>query len=381
MDAFADIRPYHDDELPAVLQRLAKNDLLISTVRMIVSPNCPGFLTKPVDFLVRWQLKRKLRQIHSINEFQVKIVGELLLKWVISHSIDQLSSSGLENLTHDRSYIFISNHRDIVLDSALLNYILNDAGYKVPYIAFGDNLLINDLVSDLIRVNKAFIVKRDLPPREQLKALKILSAYIHHIRQEGSHFWIAQREGRAKDGIDVTNPAIFKMFHLHERKTQPDFSAFIKSCNIVPVAVSYEKDPCDRLKGWELYRKQKTGQYRKRKNEDLIAMAAGISGPKGRVHVAFGEPLQADYTNDREVAQAVDAAIHKQYKLWPGNYVAHDTISGSSTYSSEYSDTDKRLFLSQYDNLKPEVRDVVLQCFANPVNSRNRGIRPKCRDD
>ena len=371
MDQFEDIRPYHDDELPAVLKRLPNNQLLISTVRMIAWPGCPAFLSTPVNFLVKLLLKRKLGQIRTIDEFQVKIVGDLLLEWVISHSIDKLSSSGLENLSPDRSYIFISNHRDIVLDSALLNYTLHHAGHKVPYIAFGDNLLINELVSDLIRVNKAFIVKRDLSPREQLKALKHLSAYIGHIQSEGNHFWIAQREGRAKDGIDTTNPAIIKMFYLSERKTQPDFSAFIKSRNIVPVSVSYEKDPCDRIKGWELYRKQKTGEHKKKKNEDLIAMAAGISGQKGRVHISFGKPLDKDYQNEKDVAQAVDEAIHNQYRLWPGNYIAHDAISQSATYQNEYNIQEKEQFLSQYDNLIPEVRNVILQSYSNPVSSRD----------
>jgi len=373
LDPFEDIRPYHDDELPAILRRLPNNELLISTVRMIAWPGCPAFLSKPVNLLVKLMLKRKLRQIKTIDEFQVKIVGDLLLEWVISHSIDKLSSSGLENLSRDRSYIFISNHRDIVLDSALLNYTLHHAGHKVPYIAFGDNLLINELVSDLIRVNKAFIVKRDLSPREQLKALKNLSAYIGHIQSEGNHFWIAQREGRAKDGIDTTNPAIIKMFYLSERKTQPDFSAFIKSRNIVPVAVSYEKDPCDRIKGWELYRKQKIGIHKKKKNEDLIAMAAGISGQKGRVHISFGKPLHEDYQNEKEVARAVDDAIHSQYRLWPCNYIAHDVISGAATYQREYNDQQKEQFLSPYNNLIPEVKNVVLQCYSNPVNSRNTG--------
>ncbi|MBU2648061.1 1-acyl-sn-glycerol-3-phosphate acyltransferase [bacterium] len=375
MDSFDDIRPYRDDELPAVMARLAKNELLVSTVRMIVWPGCPPLLSRPVDYIIRTLLKRKLGRIRSVDEFQRKIVGDLLLNWVISHSIDKLSSSGLENLSHDRSYIFISNHRDIVLDSALLNYTLHHAGHKVPYIAFGDNLLINEVVSDLIRVNKAFIVRRDLPPREQLKALKHLSAYIGHIREEGNHFWIAQREGRAKDGIDATNPAIIKMFYLNERKNQTDFSEFVKSYNMVPVAVSYEKDPCDRIKGWELYRRKKTGVHKKKRNEDLIAMAAGISGHKGRVHITFGKPLDKDYANEKEVAQAVDEAIHRQYRLWPCNFIAHDVISGTDTYRNQYNNQDREAFLGKYHNLNPEVRKVVLQCFANPVNSRNRSCQ------
>lgn len=369
LDKFDDIRPIQDNEISDVLKRLSKNELLISTLRIIKWPNCPDIFQGSANFVVKLALQRKFKQIKTINEFQVKIIA-MLLDWVLSRSSKGLTFSGIENLDKGKSCIFISNHRDITLDPAFLNYTLHSNGHQVPYIAFGDNLLMNDLVSDLIRVNKAFIVKRDLPPREQLKALKHLSEYIVHILQEGNHFWIAQREGRAKDGIDTTNPAIIKMFYLSKRKSELGFSEFIKTCNIVPVAISYENDPCDRIKAWEIYRKRKKGKHIKRKNEDLISMAAGISGDKGRIHVALGKPLTDDYKNEKEVASAIDRIIHQAYHLWPNNYVAYDLICPGNTYKNLYTDEDKMRFLKRYKNLTDEVKKIVFEIYANPVLSK-----------
>ncbi|MBU3914532.1 1-acyl-sn-glycerol-3-phosphate acyltransferase [bacterium] len=366
---FNDIRPYLDDEIPAVMKRLATNSLLISTARMIVFPSCPVWLKGVVDFFLKRFFSYILNKIKTVQEFQVRIIGNLFMKWVINKSTNGVTSAGMEYLSKDKAYIFISNHRDIALDSALIDYVLHHAGYGIPYIAFGDNLLMNDLVSDLIKVNKSFTVKRDLPPREQFKALMHLSEYINRIHQNGEHFWIAQKEGRAKDGIDITNPAIVKMFHLSERKQQPDFAAFIKSLNIVPVAISYEKDPCDRIKAWELYRKNKKGEHKKKKNEDLISIAAGITGNKGRIHINFSPPLEADFNNEKQVALALDKAIHSHYKLWPGNYIAYDETYETDKYSTQYTETEKANYLAQYQNLKQEVRHVLLKTHANPVLS------------
>ncbi len=370
MKNFDDIRPYRDNEVPAVLKRLAKNDLLISTVRTMKWPNCPDPLQGIAEFLISMMLAGKMRKIKTVHEFQKRIVGDLLLAWVVSHTTDSITSSGLDDLSVDKPYIFVSNHRDIVLDSAFLNYVVHERGYRVPYIAFGDNLLINDLVSDLIRINKAFIVKRNLPPRKQLKALIHLSEYISQIRKEGNNIWIAQREGRAKDGIDTTNPAIIKMFHLSQRKKKTSFSDFIKSCNIVPVAISYEKDPCDRLKGWELHKKSKKAEYKKRKREDYLSMSAGITGDKGRVHLTFGKPLHGEYQNEKEVATAIDRAIHEEYRFWPCNYVAYDKTFDTDKYRDQYTADEKDSFISKYNNLNPTVREIVLKAYANPVSSR-----------
>ena len=233
-EKFRDIRPYVDDEIPSVVKRLVRNELLISAIKMIKWPSCPAILSAPANFFIRMTLAGKLKNISTIDDFQTIIVS-YLLNWVLTHSIDGLTCSGIEELPSDQRYIFISNHRDIVLDSAFINYFLYQNKHRVAYIAFGDNLLINESVSDLIRMNKAFIVKRGLPPKEQLKALKLLSEYMNHIRRQGENLWIAQREGRAKDGVDITNPAIIKMLYLSERKDKFDFSEFIKICKIIVI--------------------------------------------------------------------------------------------------------------------------------------------------
>lgn len=369
LSRFDDIRPYSDSEVPAVMKRLAKNDLLVTAVRSMKWPSCPDSFKGIADTLVRFLLKGKLSGIKSVTEFQSRIIAGFMLKWIIKNTTGGLTFSGLENLDNKRSYIFMTNHRDIVLDPALVNYALYLNGFSIPYIAFGDNLLINDAVSDLIRVNNAVIVKRGLARKEQIEAAIHLSEYLNNLRGQGNNFWISQREGRAKDGIDLTNPAIINMFYLSERKKQGSFSEFARSCNIVPVAISYEKDPCDRLKAWELYIKNKKGVYNKRKNEDFISMVAGLSRYKGRIHLGFGEPLAGEYKDKNELAYAIDRSIHSLYKLWPGNYIAYDEFYKAGKYSDKYTVYDKNNFLLAYRNLKPEVRTLVLTIYANPVCS------------
>lgn len=371
-DRFQDIRPFTDQEFPQVKRRLTNNRFLISTVRSMIFPRIPELAHRPAESFIRLFLKFRLFNIRTIDDFQKKIVGLRLLKWVLDQSVDQLSWSGIESLDPQRGYVFISNHRDIVLDSALVNYILNNAGFRVPFIAFGNNLLYDDMVEDLIRINKAFIVKRDLPPKLQLKELIHLSAYINQLLDQDENIWIAQREGRAKDGIDKTNPAIVKMFHLSERKNQPDFGAYIRSIGIVPVSISYEKDPCDRLKARELHKIQQRGKYKKKRKDDLVSMATGISGHKGNIHVAFSKPLSGEYEDEKDVALAIDQAIHQSYRLWPNNYIAHDQLFGAKVHSERYQASEENAFLENYLNLKPEIRRFVYQIYANPVISKLR---------
>ncbi len=366
---FDDIRPYIDSEVPAVMKRLAENDLLVSSFRIMKWPSCPEPLKGIADWLVRFSLKRKLTRINSVSEFQSRIIAGFLLKRIIERSSDGITYSGIEKLSRDRSYIFMTNHRDIVMDPALVNYALYLNGFSIPYIAFGDNLLLNEAVSDLIRINNGIIVKRGLARKEQLEASMHLSEYLNFLRSEGNNFWISQREGRAKDGIDQTNPAIINMFFLSERKKEGGFAKYIKGCNIVPAAISYEKDPCDRLKAWELYRKNKNGAHIKRKNEDLISMLAGLSGDKGRIHISFGAPLTGDYEDKNALANAIDKVIHSLYRFWPSNYIAYDHLFKTGKYADKYTQTEKEGFLNAYNNLKPEVRNLLFSIYANPVCS------------
>lgn len=366
---FDDIRPYNDNEVPAVMKRLAENDLLVSSFRIMKWPSCPESLKGIVDWLVRFFLKRKLTAIKTVTDFQSQIIADFLLKRIIERSSESVTYSGIEKLDKGNSYIFMTNHRDIVMDPALVNYALYLNGFSIPYIAFGDNLLLNDAVSDLIRINNGIIVKRGLARKEQLEASIHLSEYLNYLRKDGNNFWISQREGRAKDGIDQTNPAIINMFYLSERKKEGGFAEFIRQCNIVPAAISYEKDPCDRLKAWELYRKNKNGTHIKRKNEDLISMLAGLSGDKGRIHISFGAPLTGDYEDKNALANAIDKAIHTLYKFWPRNYIAYDHLFKTEKYADKYTQTEKEGFINAYNNLKPEVRNLLFTIYANPICS------------
>ena len=364
---FTDIRPYTDKEIPTVMARLSKNKYLISSLRSLILPKCRKLLCYPVDFFIGLFLRLKLNKIKTVKDFQIKISIKKLMPVVINKTIDNLTSTGLENLDKSKPYLFISNHRDIVLDSALLNCLIFEHGFTPAQIAFGDNLLINDTVIDLIRANKSFIVKRDLPLREQIKASIHLSKYIESTLHDGDSIWLAQRAGRAKDGNDITNPSIIKMLYLSQRKIGMEFSDYINSCRIVPVSISYEYDPCDRLKAWELYRTEKKRKTSKTKKEDLISIFTGIKGKKGRVHFSFGNILKGNFGDDKDVAYEIDKEIHKNYKLWPSNYIAYDLITKTKKYNNMYTVKDFDLFIKRYKNLFPNIKSWIFKTYAKSV--------------
>ncbi|HUZ18847.1 MAG TPA: 1-acyl-sn-glycerol-3-phosphate acyltransferase [Spirochaetia bacterium] len=371
---FDDIRPYNDNELGAVMERLSKNKWLVSGARNVLWPGCPPFLKPLVDIPVRRTVRQRLLSMRTIDEFQRKIILGEVLERIIQKTTDGLTVSGTERLSRDKSYIYISNHRDITLDSAFLNYLLDAAGLKIAEIAFGDNLLVNDFVADLIRINRGIIVKRNLPAREQVKALYHLSRYIWHTTQKGSSVWLAQREGRAKDGNDETNPAIIKMLYLSRREQGESFAQFMKQVNIVPVVISYELDPCDRMKAWELYRKHKRGSHKKRKNEDLVSMFAGLTGYKGRVHFAFADPLDGAYENEKAVAAAIDQEIFRLYRQWPSNYIAYDTVTQTARYRDKYSVKEMIKFLKRFKGLSEPVKSLAYSIYANSVKNQVRAL-------
>ncbi|NEP83294.1 MAG: acyltransferase [Okeania sp. SIO3B3] len=364
---FDDIRPYSEEEFPKIMQRLKKSPYLIDTLRRIQWPRCPFILRWAANLLIKGFIYWHLRDIKTRNDFQQKLIIDKFMHWIIKNTTEGLSFSGHEKLRKDTAYLYISNHRDIVLDVAFLTCAVIDA--KLPFIeiAIGDNLLLNQFVEDLIRINRSFIVRRNLPPREQIGASLKLSRYINHSLNQGNSIWIAQREGRAKDGRDVTNPAVLKMVYMSERKTVKNFSEYVNKINIVPVSISYELDPLDNLKAWELYRKENRGGHTKRKHEDLVSMYFGIKGMKGRVHLNFGEPLRGDFTNDKAVAEALDNFISRNYKLWPTNYIAYDTVHETDRFSSEYDEAQKTQFLNRFKYLPSAVRKIVLATYAVAV--------------
>lgn len=329
MEPFDDIRPYHDSEVRPTLNRLLKDRDLLQVMAQHRHPGLTRRFNRLMTGLTALILKRKTRHIQNVRDFQQII--EPYLTRVINTTASKVTFSGLEKLNPKKAHLFLSNHRDIVLDPALVNYALYQNQMETCRIAIGDNLIERPFVSDLMRLNKSFIVKRSVTGRrEKLKAFQTLSAYIHHCIDSGQPVWIAQSEGRAKDGNDQTDAAIIKMFNLSRRNRETSFSESIHSLNIVPVSISYEFDPCDCHKARELLETERNGQYQKSENEDLRSIVMGIEGYKGHVHVAFGTPLQGDYEDADAVAVAVarevDHQIHHNYHLQPANVFAWEAI-------------------------------------------------------
>ena len=277
---FEDIRPYFDKEVRPVVDSLLQNlDLSMAMAKFRfpgVYSLMPGFISR----LMRVYLKQELKDVDDIHD--VQIIIEKYLDRLIETTTDGLTHTGLSRLDPKTPYLFVSNHRDITMDPALVNYMLYHQGFKTLQIAIGDNLLKKPFLSDLMRLNKSFIVKRSLHGREKLKASRQLSAYIHHCIDNGENVWIAQREGRAKDGIDKTDTAIIKMLHMADREADKSISLAesINSLHIVPVAISYEFDPCDAAKAQELLAIETTGKFEKDEDSDVRSILNGMIGKK-----------------------------------------------------------------------------------------------------
>jgi 1-acyl-sn-glycerol-3-phosphate acyltransferase len=362
---FDDIRPYRDEEVPTVLARvLADKEFLDALVRFRF-PSFPAVLLKALRPIVHWQLKKQTNTVHDVKSFQAVI--ENYMQRMITSTSAGLTVSGLENLDAQQAYLFISNHRDIAMDPAFTNWALWHNGMNTVRIAIGDNLLTKPFASDLMRLNKSFLVKRgETAPKKIYVALKQLSAYIHHsIVNEKSSVWIAQREGRAKDGLDRTEEAIIKMFAISKPKEQA-FADFVRELNIVPVSISYEWDPCDVAKARELYEKATHGSYQKDTHEDVQSIAAGIAGDKGRVHVSFGEVLRADFDTPEAVAAEIDRQVIGNYKLFPSNYLAAKALGDETPLQNEFF---AQAFDQRFANCPEQYRPFWLTMYANPVRS------------
>ena len=361
-DRFSDIRPYNDDEIQPAIQRVINSDEFIEAIVSFRFPKAAkfaGFLLKP---LLRRYFLYKWGSISSIDGMQ-KVVGRYL-QHMVDSTTTKFTYSGLENLDADKNYLFVSNHRDIAMDPAFVNWALFSENFNTVRIAMGDNLLSKPFSSDLMRMNKSFIVKRALKaPREMMKAVLQLSDYIFSSLQSDSSIWIAQREGRAKDGFDKTEPAIIKMFYMNGKKKKIPFDEYIKQLNIVPVAVSYEFDACDKQKAKELYDKAQTGEYKKSEFEDIESIVNGIVGQKGHVHVAFGKVLDESFEDAGQVATAIDEQIYKNYYLHPSNHIA------AQQDVTSISDVDKKAFADHLQAMPQELQETVLKMYANPVHN------------
>lgn len=367
---FDDIRPYRDDEVVPVVRKLVSEFELQNSVASFALPRLYRFWPWLARQVTRFSLIFRVQKLTSVKALQKEI--SRYLTHLIRQSTDGFSYSGLEPLSLSKPTLFISNHRDIALDPALVNLALFQSGENTAEIAIGDNLLSKAWVSDLMRLNKSFIVKRnEKSKRAMLAASKKLSAYIHHTLLENQqHIWIAQREGRAKDGVDKTNAALISMLLLNKGKHQT-VSEYIKLLNIVPVSISYEFDPCDQDKAKELAAIETQGSYQKSKNEDIQSITRGIIGQKGRVHVAFGKPLTEDYEDSKSIASAIDQQIIANYQLYESNRTAYDYSKNGQLDS---------LLLQRLKDRVCELDEIqkkwLLAMYANPVFAKEAQEQP-----
>jgi len=379
MTKFDDIRPYNDDEVAPAIERVLSDAELISAVSKLRFPRLAGYLPWLLQPLIRRVLKKQLKGVNSVKQLQ-DIIAKYLSD-MVDERVTEFTVSGLEKLAPNKSYLFVSNHRDIAMDPAFVNWVLNENGHDTVRIAIGDNLLTKPYVSDLMRLNKSFIVVRSaVGAREKYKAAKHLSAYIHHsIVEENSSVWIAQREGRAKDGLDATNSAIVSMIALSKPK-KVELSDFINELNIVPVALSYEWDPCDASKSNELYHQAEHGSYEKDEHEDVASIAAGIAGEKGHVHVAFGDVLNGDFQSADDVAAEIDRQVWGKYVQHPSNHAAYQMLHGKAAdlpvsaqqqvYRAQEHSPEKQELERRLAEIPQEQRELFLGIYANPVVSQ-----------
>ncbi len=366
LPVFEDIRPFNDAEAKSVLAETLNDPELAKTIATWAIPGLNKKVPWLIQPIVRWALKLYFIGVKDIDGFQRKIApfaGRLVKK-----SVEDLTVHGLEKLDKNKAYLFVSNHRDIVMDPAMVNWALYNAGFQTVRIAIGDNLLSKPFSSNLMRLNKSFIVQRGLKGlKVRLRAAQKLSKYIHFsILEENANVWIAQREGRAKDGYDRTNSAIIGMFSLSRPKTR-DYSEYINELNIIPVAISYELDPLDVAKARELHAQDTHGEYKKRKNEDMTSIAKGMTGWKGRVHLEFGDVLIGNYESDDDVAKAIDDQVHQIYKPFETNEWAEKMLNEESF---EFKSENVELLNKRYSAMREELKPYLLKQYANGMRMR-----------
>jgi len=324
-----------------------------------------------------------LKGCHSIQDFQARVIYHSVAK-VIEKSTEGFSTSGFDDLDRNQSYLYLSNHRDIILDTSFINFALMNHEQIMTASAIGDNLVKKSFLLALSKLTRNFLVQRSLSPREMLASSKKLSLYIQTLLATEQSIWLAQREGRTKDGDDRTQQGVLKMLAMNRGK-EPAI-AYLKKLRIIPVAISYEFDPTDILKMPELIAKSEDLEYIKTSNEDFNSMMRGALGSKKRVHISLGKLADEVYEridakpiseNDKllELAQEIDRCIHAIYKLWPSNLVAYDLYHNTTAYAHAYTEKDKRAFERRLERrITPETevgRENFLLMYANPVINKN----------
>jgi 1-acyl-sn-glycerol-3-phosphate acyltransferase len=366
---FDDIRPYSDNEVRGKIRLMLKDPAF---ERVLIHL----FKSRPKVEMVKLQL----RMIKKINQLQGTFIYDLL-NWIINKTSDGLTSTGLENLDKKKPYLFISNHRDIILDAALMNLLMFDKGMNTTQIAIGNNLLLYEWIEHAVKLNRAFIIKRNLPPRELLESSKKVSYFIRKsITEDNLSVWIAQREGRTKNGFDKTQESVLKMLNMSNTKT---IAEGFNELKIVPVAISYEIEPCGLAKMKELIKKEHYGQLKTNK-DDLKSMSMGMFNPKGRMRFSFGNPIEVDFKEAKtseqknlqikELTDLIDRQIYANFKLWPNNYIAYDMLMQEPRFSERYSPHEKKEFKHMIDQALvhidfpiTDIQERFLKLYANPV--------------
>lgn len=364
---YRDIAPYEgQDFIDAVNRIKAYPKFLNNMAEVLYSGNIIKTAWK--SHQMKEMIPPLLDKVRSYDDFQRMITAGVFLTTIERNSMTSFTYSGQENLDASTAYLFVSNHRDIVLDCALLDYALIKSDMSICEMAIGDNLLVNQFTTDMFKLNGGVTVRRSLPLREQYEeSLRLSRYFVELVSEENKSIWVAQRGGRAKDGIDTTNPTVIKMLYLSYKNSGIKFKDLIKRCRIVPVAISYQYDPNDINKGREEVSKKLHGTYTKKKYEDLVNMLRGLRRFKGNVHIHFGKPLTDDYNNAGEVAREIDRQIHIGYKLWDTNYFAYDLLQGPTRFAQKYVSLNTKKFLERYKDLSKELRHTVLRSYANPV--------------
>lgn len=373
-DPWADIRPYTDQEVSAVLKHLSHDSELLDALTRFRLPRMAKWAPPIARALAGHAIRREVKGVTTVRDFQMRIAN--YMDRMIRTTTDAFEVAGLDKLNPDGAYLFIGNHRDISLDPAFVNYALYQAGRDTVRIAIGDNLLKKPYVTDLMRLNKSFIVPRSARgKRAMLAAYQQLSAYIRHSITEDNHsIWMAQREGRAKNGIDRTDPAIIKMLTMAKRHAERDmeFGDAIAELKLVPVSISYEYDPCDLQKAQELHDIATLGSYSKSEFEDIRSIVSGITGSKGRVQLRFGSPVGADMATPGEVAAEIDRQVIGGYRLFPSHYLALEALSEAPELVARKSITrqDRERFKSRLASVPATLRPYWLEQYANPVKHK-----------
>ena len=373
LSEFEGISPYTDAEAAEALSKLAEFPLLSQISQQFFPEEEPEFL------------KTILKSIKTIDEFQV-LVMQKFVRWVLEHTAKNFSYDGVSNINPEKKFLALSNHRDIILDPAITQLILYANGIPMTEIAVGDNLITNQTIEWLIRSNRMIKVVRGISARELYLSSQLLSKYIRlNITQQRSSIWLAQRQGRTKNGYDITEQGLLKMLDM---SGGADFQTNFEELNIIPMSVSYEYEPCDIFKARELVISRKH-KYVKAEGEDFKSIVTGIMQQKGNIHMNIGTQLTSEEIaaaalcdkNDRYqlIRHAVDQRVIEGYRLWKNNYVAYDIANHGFKYSHMYELADVEQFVSymehQLDTVEPEInredlRRIFLDIYANPVYTK-----------